>query len=98
MRISKLKIKKIKEFFQKIPFLLAKKAFLFFLGLLVLALIFGGLIFYRYNVLVKKIEIQIIEEPLKFQEKTYHNLLKIWQEKERRFQESEVKTYPKLFK
>ncbi|MDI6603244.1 MAG: hypothetical protein QME57_03980 [Patescibacteria group bacterium] len=98
MRISRLKIKKIKEFLKRLPRTLGERAFFVFLGLLLLALIFGGIIFYKYNILVKKVKVQIIEEPLQFQEKAYQDILKIWQEKEKKFQETDLKQYPNPFK
>jgi len=98
MRIPKIKTKKIKDFFKRLPQTLGEKAFLTFLGLLLLALILGGIIFYQYNILVKRAEVQITEKPLQFQEKTYQDILKIWQEKEKRFQEIDLKEYPDPFR
>ncbi len=98
MKISKLKTRKIKKFFKELPRTLGEKAFLTFLGLLLLALIFSGFIFYKYNLLVKKVEVQNIERPLQFKEKTYQDILKIWQEKEKRFQETDLKIYPDPFR
>lgn len=98
MRLPKIKIKKIKEFLKRLPRTLGEKAFFVFLALLFLALIFGGIIFYQYKILVKRTEIQITEEPLKFQEKTYQEILKIWQEREKKFQEADLKEYPNPFK
>ena len=98
MRIPKLKIKKIREFLKRLPQTLGEKAFFVFLGLLLIALIFGGIIFYQYNILVKRAEVQITEEPLQFQERTYQDTLKIWQEKEKKFQEADLKEYPDPFR
>lgn len=98
MRIPKIKTKKIKDFLKKLPRILGEKAFLTYLILLFLALIFGGIIFYKYGILVKKTKIQIPEKPLQFKEKTYQEVLKIWQEKEKRFKETDRKEYPNPFK
>ena len=98
MRIPKLKIKKIREFLKRLPRTLGEKAFFVFLGLLLIALIFGGIIFYQYNILVKRAEVQITEEPLQFQERTYQDTLKIWQEKEKKFEEAELKQYSNPFR
>jgi hypothetical protein len=97
MKIPKIKIKKLKEFLERLPRALGERAFLTFLGLLVLALIFGGIIFYKYQILVKRAKIQITEEPLQFQEKIYQDILKIWQEKEKNFKETDSKEYPNPF-
>ena len=97
MKIPRLKPKKIKDFLKKLPWILGEEAFLAFLGLFALALIFGGLVFYKYGVLAKKMDLQITEEPLQFKEETYQAVLKIWQEKETRFEETDLKEYPNPF-
>jgi len=60
--MRKIKLKKIKEFLIKLPGILANQAFLSFLGLLFLALIFGGILLYKYEILVQKekVEVQIL--------------------------------------
>ncbi|MFQ6049567.1 MAG: hypothetical protein ACE5J0_00815 [Candidatus Paceibacterales bacterium] len=97
MKIPKLKPKKIKDFLKKLPRALGERAFLAFLGLFVLSLILGGLAFYKYSVLAKKTELQTTEKPLQFKEKTYQKVLETWQEKEKRFKETDVKEYPDPF-
>jgi len=62
------------------------------------AFIFGGFIFYKYNILAQKAEPEITEKPLQFKEKTYQDVLKIWQEKEKRFNEADLKEYPDPFR
>jgi len=93
-----LKLKKIEVFLKKLPKALAERAFLTYLGLLVLALVLGSFIFYRYNILAKKTEVQISEKSLKFEEKTYDKVLKIWQEREERLKKADTKEYPNPFK
>jgi len=96
--MRKIELEKIKLSFKKLPKLLGEKFFLTFLILLFLALILAGLIFYKYAILVQKEKIEIGEKILKFDEKTYQKILKIWQERERKFQESDLKTYPDPFR
>jgi len=98
IEIPKIKTKKIKEFFKKLPQVLAERAFLTFLFLFLIVLIIGGIVFYKYNVLAKKAEPQILEQPLQFQEKTYQSVLKIWQEKEKRFEAADFKEYLNPFR
>jgi len=99
MKITKINLKKTKIFLRKLPRILGEKAFLFFLALLFLVLIFSGLVFYRYSFLIQKQipDISQLEQPIQFKEKTYQDVLSIWQKKERRFQEAETKTYPNPF-
>ena len=98
LKINKIKIKKIEGFLKKLPRILGERAFLTFFGLVILALIFGAIVFYKYNFLTKKSEPQTTENPLKFKEKTYEDVLKIWQEKEERFEGADLKEYPNPFK
>jgi len=98
MKIPKLKIKKIKQFLKKLPRTLGEKSFLTFLGLLLIALIFSGLIFYKYSFLAEKGKLEVLEKPLKFNEKVYQVVLKIWQEKEKKFEETNFKKYPDPFR
>ena len=99
MKITGIKFNTIKNFFRKLPRILGEKAFLSFLTLLFLAIIFSGLVFYKYSVLIqnKKLDIPQDEKPIQFKEKTYQDVLTIWQEKEERFQETETKIYPNSF-
>jgi len=96
--LKKIKIKKIGSFLKKLPRILGERAFLTFLGLMILSLILGAIVFYKYSFLKKKIEPQITERPLKFKEKTYEDVLKIWQEREERFKKADLKEYPNPFR
>ncbi|MBZ9578293.1 hypothetical protein KJA14_00285 [Patescibacteria group bacterium] len=93
-----LKFKKDKEFFKKILRILGEHIFLSFLVLLFLALILGGFIFYQYSFLAEKLEPQIIEKPLQFEEALYQKISEEWQIRQRRFEETELKEYPDLFR
>jgi len=98
MKIPKFKIKEIKQFLKKLPRTLGKRSFLTFLGLLLIALIFSGFIFYKYSFLSEKEKLEVLEKPLKFNEKVYQDVLKIWQEKEKKFEEANFKEYPDSFR
>ena len=93
MNLPKIKTIKTKEWLKDLALTLGEKSFLTFLGLLVIALIFGAIIYYRYNILAKREEVQIIKAPLYFQEKSYQNISKIWQEREKKFEEVGLKEY-----
>ena len=98
MNLPRIKTRKSGELLKKLLLNLGERAFLVFLGLLAMALIFGVIIYYRYNILAKREEAQIIKEPFQFQEKTYQNISRIWQEREKKFEESDSKEYPNLFR
>jgi hypothetical protein len=98
LKFKKIEGKKIGGFLKKLPKVLGEKAFLTYLGLLVLALILGGFIFYQYNILAKKTEVQVTEKLLGFEKEVYDKVLKIWQEKEENFEGADFKEYPNLFR
>lgn len=98
LKFKKIEGKKIGVFLKKLPKVLGEKAFLTYLGLLVLALILGGFIFYQYNILAKKTEVQVTEKLLGFEKEVYDKVLKIWQEKEENFEGADFKEYPNLFR
>ncbi len=88
------KISRIK----KLPWIFGMNAFLTLLVLILLTLILGALIFYRYNILIKKEEPKIIEKPLQLEEKTYQKIVSEWQEREKRFIEASQKEYSDPFR
>ena len=92
-----IKFKKIKIFLKKMPRRLAGKAFFTFLGLFLLSLIFGGLVFYNYSVVPKKKIMESTKTGLEFKSETYQEILQIWQNKEKQFKQADVRQYPNLF-
>lgn len=94
----KFEIKKIKKFSNYLFLAIVKHAFLVSLILFLLALIFGGYLFYKYIILVQKIDIGVLEKPFLLNEKNYQDVLKTWQEQEKRFKETDFKEYPNPFK
>ena len=99
MIIFKIKLKKIIPFLKKIPRILAENAFLTFLALLFISLAIGGVVFYQYSALTKPTILLTEEEkPLKFKEKIYQEILKIWEEKEKRYEASYYKEYSDPFR
>jgi len=93
-----IKFNKLKGSLKRLPRILAEHIFLSFLGLLSLALIFGGFIFYKYSILTEKIEPKILEKPLQFKEALYQKILEEWQIRQKRFEEAELKEYPDPFR
>jgi len=90
----KIETKKIK----KLPRVLAENSFLTFLAFLVIAVILGVLIFYKYSILIKREGPEITEKPLKFEKRVYQEILKTWREREKEFEEADLKEYPNPFK
>lgn len=100
LRLKQIKLNKIKTFFQKLPRFLGERFFTSFLVLLLLALIFGGFIFYKYSVLIEQASQQDLlgeEKPLDFDERIFQEILKIWQERQKKFEEAQLREYPDPF-
>lgn len=89
----KIKIEKIKNLLKKIPKVLAGHPFLTFCGLLVVALILGGVIFYKYSILAEKSEIEISKETLRFKQKIYQEVSNQWQQREEKLKKVDLKQY-----
>ena len=97
LKLKKFKLKEVKVFFQKLPLILGKNAFLTFLGLFILALIFASFMFYINYILIRDMDFDIIQKEFKFDSQAYQEILEIWQEKEQRFKETDSKSYPNPF-
>jgi hypothetical protein len=97
-KLKRIKLNKVKKILKKLPKTLGEKAFLTFLGFLLISLIFGAAIFYRYSILIKKEKPEITEKHLRFREKTYQTILKEWQERNKKFSEIDLKEYPDPFR
>lgn len=96
-KLKAVKLKQINAFVKKLPKKLAEKAFLTFLGLFVLSLIFGGLIFYKYSINQKTELIENGKIGLKFKSETYQKILQVWQNNEEQFEKIDTKQYFNLF-
>ena len=94
----KIKIRKFKKFLENLPLTIAQHAFLACLLLFLLALIFGGLLFYKYSILAQKTNLEDLSWGFYLEEETYQQVLKVWQEQDRKFQEADFKEYPNPFK
>lgn len=88
----KVKIPKTRIPFKKIPKILARRPFLTFWVFLILALAFGGLVFYKYYILVEKPEIETTE-PLKFKKGIYERALNQLDQREKNLENIESKQY-----
>lgn len=97
MRLPSIKFNKIKEFLRKFFRTLAEKTFFTFLGLFFLALIFGTFLFYKNVILVKKAQPEIFKKPLQLNEKLLGEILGESENRQKKFEETELKEYPNPF-
>jgi hypothetical protein len=93
-----MKLSKFTSFFTGLPRKIAENAFIGFLVLFLIALIFSGLLFYKYYFLVERAEVSQPEELIQLKEKTIEQVLQAWQTRERRFIQADSKQYPNPFK
>lgn len=91
--LKRTEFKKIENLL-KIP---AQKPLVIFLILFSLAVILGSLIYYQKISLARKKMTETRLKPTEIDEKTYEEILKIWQEKEKKFQEADFRKYPDPF-
>lgn len=97
MKIKKIRFNKIKVFFSKLPRILGERAFLTFLGFLIIFLIFGAFLFYKYIFSVERAQPEILEKPLQFNEKLFQEILEKFEERAKKLEETELKEYPNPF-
>lgn len=93
----RIKFGKIKEFLEKLPRIIAEHFFLAFLVLVFFALIFGGILVFKSIILIEKLEPEITEKAVQFRESTYQKILTEWENRQKRFEETEKKEYPDPF-
>ncbi len=83
---------------KKIPWILGKYAFLFILIFILLDMLFGGFLLYRYVLLVKNEAPQISSIPAKFRDDLYQSVLKSWQDREDTLKSASDLNYTSPFK
>ncbi len=93
--LKKIELKKIK--IKDLAKNAAQRPLVTFFILFFISLFLGGLIFYKENILAKKKIREGEIKPIEFDEKKHNEILKIWEEKERKFQEADFKKYPDPF-
>lgn len=94
----KLNLNKIKKVSIKLPIILAENPFRVSIFFIVLALIIGGLMFYKYNLLAKEAKPQIIESSFQFKEKILQEVINEWDKRNIRYDGADSKQYPNLFR
>ena len=89
---------KIKNYVKQILNILAKKAYLVFLFLIVFYFILGGILIYKYSVLAQKTEIYTEEKKQNtIKKNTYQKILEHWSTQKIKFNEIDKIIYPDPF-
>ena len=92
-----IKLKQIEASCRAIPRVLAERSFLASLLFLLLALVLGGILYYRYDFLASKNEPQPNEVSLKLQREAYLSVLTEWQEGLTKFESADFKNWSDPF-
>jgi len=92
-----IRIKKAKKFLGKLLWFLAKHAFLTCSVLFFISLVFGALLFYKYNILAQRAETTGLDQFFLLKENIYQEVLRVWQREDEKFQEADFKEYPDPF-
>ncbi len=92
-----IKLKKIKASCKALPWVLAERSFLTSLILILLVLVLGGILYYRYDYLASKNEPKPDEVSLKLQKETYLSVLAEWQDRQAKFDAAGFKNWPDPF-
>lgn len=89
---------KLKKFLKRLPRILGENAFLTFLAVIFISLVSGALVFYKYSISVEQSKPEVLEEPLLFSEKDFQDVLKTWQDRQKKFEEADLKVYLSPFR
>ena len=96
-RLKQIKLNKIKEFFKKLLRILGENPFLASLTFILISLILGSMVFYKYSVLVEEKKLETLIKPPLLEEEILKDVLKIWQDRQKKFDEAGFKEYPNPF-
>jgi len=83
----KIKLEKFKGNFKKIFRRLAENALLSSLVLILFAFILGVLLLYHYTFLIKEKKLEVLEKISSFDEKSFQEILKVLEERQKKFEQ-----------
>jgi hypothetical protein len=92
----KINLKKPKKRFIAIVFAIANNVFLACLALFLIALIIGAVLLYQCTIFSESDNGQS-SDILKIEKSAYDNVISIWQENDKKFEEANLKNYPNPF-
>ena len=97
IRIKKLKIQNLKHglgrFFRRV----GGNAFFAYLVLLLIALVFASIIFYRYAFMIQSLESQAEESQSEFRDDIFQRILQEWEVRAANSKQAVGAAYPNLF-
>jgi len=96
-RFKKIKTERLEKFCQIVPRILAEHFLRTILGILLISVAVGGIVFYRFVIDVENEKVEAQEETLQFNEKIYNGLLEEWQKRSEISNSSEKENYADPF-
>lgn len=93
-----LNISKLKKVLSRSPSVLAKKAPLFLLCVILVDISLGAIVYYQYSFSLEKRELKLPEKSLTIQEQYLSEILEELKVRQERFEKTDSKIYPDLFR
>ena len=97
-KIEKKQFKKTGNLFKKLLRVIGERAFLTSLVFFSIAIILGVFVFYKYSIMVEQKEPELSQELLYFDEKNLQEVIKVWQDRQVKFQAAGSRQYINPFK
>lgn len=97
INLRQIKCSKIRDCFLSILRFAAEHLFLTSLILMLVSLSIGSVVFYKYYILPQKIEPELSQEVINFQEDIYKKIIQEWQDRGERLEKVKSKGYPNPF-
>ena len=95
--MKKIEVGKTKKIIREIPLFIAKHILQFSLLLLLIALIVGVNVFYKYNVLATKTALKKLDDNCPLNESSYNRVLEVWDKHDLMFERAGSKQYYDVF-
>ena len=96
-KIEKIEIEKTERFFRKALLFIVKHVFEFSLIALFLSLAIGVVVFYKYNILDQRIDLNNLPPIRLLEENSYQGILDVWEGNEQLFDQADSKNYRDMF-
>ena len=76
---------------------MGRHIFLVLMFSILIEVIAGELILYKYIVSISESEAKIVNSPMKFEDGKYHGVLSQWEARDKKFNEATAEKYPSPF-
>lgn len=97
IRIKKLKVQNVKKGLGKFLRRVGGNAFFAYLALLLIALVFASIVFYRYAFTIQSLEFQQVESQSEFRDDIFQKILQEWEGRVTNSKQAAGAVYPNLF-